>query len=120
MCAIISSLSLGLAQGQGPQGVLKSVEIQFYKIFIFIVCVLCPGKSVGLVRFPATPAPNLSVETSCADNASPSSAYSLFARCLWNGRWSTEDPVCICNRGYREVTLDISEPDKTICQGLLV
>ena len=84
------------------------------------MCVLCPGKGVGLVRFPATPAPNLSVETSCADNASPSSGSGLFVECFWNGRWSTGDPVCICNTGYREVTPDISEPDKTICQGLLV
>ena len=74
---------------------------------------------MGLVRFPPTPALNISVETSCADNASPSSDSDLLVECFWNGRWSTGDPVCICNWGYREVTPDISEPNKTICQGLL-
>ena len=65
------------------------------------MCVLCPGKDVGLVRFPPTPALNLSVETSCADNASPSSGPGLFVECFWNGSWSTDNaPVCACNDGY--------------------
>ena len=83
--------------------------------YFFVDCAVCPERSVGLVRYPATLAPasgSTLVTTQCADNTRRISS-SLSVSCTSTGTWSGV-PQCFCNPGYREVTVS----GRQICQGL--
>ena len=74
----------------------------------------CEAQSVGLVRYPATLAPNsgsTTVTAQCADNARRVSS-SLSVTCSSTGSWSGS-PRCQCNDGYVAVTVN----NREICQG---
>ena len=77
----------------------------------------CDAQSVGLVRYPATLAPNSgshTVTAQCTDNASPTSSLSVM--CQSDGTWpSSNTPKCLCNTGYKAV----SDNGREFCQGLL-
>ena len=71
---------------------------------------------MGLVRYPATLAPNsglTTVTTECADNARRVSS-SLSVICSSTGSWSGS-PRCQCNSGYEAVTVNYRQ----ICQGII-
>ena len=75
----------------------------------------CEVQSVGLVRYPATLAPNsgsTTVFSQCADNARRVSGSSLSVTCSSTGSWSG-NPRCQCNDGYVAVTVN----NREICQG---
>ena len=75
---------------------------------------VCPAQSVGLVRYPATTAPESGSRTviaQCADNARRVSS-SLSVTCRSTGSWSGS-PQCQCNTGYRAVNFS----ERQICQG---
>ena len=68
---------------------------------------------MGLVAYPATPAPSSgtrTVATQCADNAHRTSS-TLNVQCSSAGTWSGS-PQCQCNDGYRPVTVN----GQQICQ----
>ena len=74
----------------------------------------CEAQSVGLVRYPATPAPNsgsTTVTAQCADNAHRVSS-SLSVTCSSTGSWSGS-PRCQCNAGYQIATID----GRQVCLG---
>ena len=75
----------------------------------------CEAQSVGLVRYPATLAPNsgsTTVFAQCADNARRVGSSSLSVTCSSTGSWSGS-PQCQCNDGYAAVTVN----NRQICQG---
>ena len=75
---------------------------------------MCPAQSVGLVRYPATLAPDsgsTTVFAQCADNACRVSS-SLSVTCSSTGSWSGS-PGCQCNSGYDEVTVE----GRQVCLG---
>ena len=69
---------------------------------------------MGLVRYPATPAPNsgaTTVTAQCADNArrvSSSLSVTCSSTCSWSG-----SPQCQCNSGYEEATIE----GRQVCLG---
>ena len=76
-------------------------------------CDVCPAQSVGLVHYPAAPAPSSgsqTVTTQCADNASPTTGLSV--TCRSDGSWSG-NPQCQCNSGYQMATID----GRQVCLG---
>ena len=76
--------------------------------------VLCEAQSVGLVRYPATTAPNsgsTTVTAECADNAHRVSS-SISVTCSSTGSWSG-NPWCQCNSGYDEATIE----GRQVCLG---
>ena len=82
-----------------------------YRCSVYLVC---PARSVGLVRYPTTLAPasgSVTVTTQCADNARVRSGSSLSVRCTSSGSWSGT-PVCECDAGYRAVSVS----GRQICQ----
>ena len=75
---------------------------------------VCPAQSMGLVRYPATTAPESGSRTviaQCADNARRVSS-SLSVTCSSTGSWSGS-PRCQCNSGYDEVTIE----GRQVCLG---
>ena len=85
-------------------------------VFAAIPAVLCPAKSVGLVRFPATIAPYIgsrSTTAECADNSHRDSE-DLTVTCLPGGGWSYSTVICVCDDGYRK---EIGPDGRDICEG---
>ena len=75
---------------------------------------ICEAQRVGLVAYPATPAPSSgtrTVATQCADNAHRTSS-TLNVQCSSAGTWSGS-PQCQCNSGYQTATVS----GRQICQG---
>ena len=69
---------------------------------------------MGLVRYPATTAPNSGSQTvtaQCADNARRVSS-SLSVTCSSTGSWSGS-PRCQCNAGYQTATIE----GRQVCLG---
>ena len=69
---------------------------------------------MGLVRYPATTAPNSGSQTvtvQCADNARRVRS-SLSVTCSSTGSWSGS-PRCQCNSGYGEATIE----GRQVCLG---
>ena len=82
---------------------------------VFIDPEFCEAQSVGLVRYPATLAPDsgsTTVTAQCADNASPTTSLSV--TCHSDGRWSGS-PQCQCHTGYEAATVN----GRLICQGIM-
>ena len=74
----------------------------------------CEAQTVGLVRYPATLAPNsgsTTVTAQCADNARRVSS-SLSVTCNSTGSWFGS-PRCQCNAGYDAVTVE----ERQVCLG---
>ena len=70
---------------------------------------------MGLVRYPATPAPVTGTEnviTQCTENAH-STSPSLTVTCTSSGAWTVQTPVCECDAGYVSTNVNGIE----ICQG---
>ena len=97
----------------------RLVKCDYIVVYIKILLLLgdpefCEAQSVGLVRYPATLAPDsgsTTVTAECADNARRVSS-SLSVTCSSTGSWSGS-PRCQCNSGYEAVTVN----EKQICQG---
>ena len=93
-------------------------NVYSHPVFECIICPdgdICPARSVGLVRYPATLAPDVGTDdviTQCTENAHETSA-SLTVACTDSGAWSGGTPVCECDTGYVSTTVDGVE----ICQG---
>ena len=87
-------------------------------MFECIICAdgdICPARSVGLVRYPATLAPvdgTDDVITHCTENAHETGA-SMTVTCTDSGAWSGLTPECECDAGYESATVNGVE----ICQG---
>ena len=82
--------------------------------YLYLYPDVCPAQSVGLVHYPATPAPNsgsTTVTAQCADNARRVSS-SLSVTCSSTGSWSGS-PRCLCNAGYQTATID----GRQVCLG---
>ena len=68
---------------------------------------MCEEKTVGLVRYPATAAPQgegsvaKRVTAECVENAVPRGP-SLEVTCSWDGVWGDEEPQCECIDYYIE------------------
>ena len=91
-----------------------SVSVTFNNFFTGVTSTTCNSKSVGLVRYPTTPAPasgSVTVTTQCADNAHVRSGSSLSVRCTSSGSWSGT-PLCECDAGYHAVSVS----GRQICQ----
>lgn len=58
---------------------------------------VCPGQSVGIVKFPETPTSNKTIVTDaqCADNAESTDTL----QCTSTGEW-VGNPTCSCNSGH--------------------
>ena len=90
-------------------------------MFECIICPdgdICPARSVGLVRYPATLAPvdgTDDVTVYCADNAHRTSSAQTVT-CNDNGDWTvpTPGPECECDTGYEIAT---NADGVEICQG---
>ena len=90
-------------------------------MFECIICPdgdICPARSVGLVRYPATLAPvdgTDDVITQCTENAHITSSAQTVT-CNDNGDWTvpTRAPVCECDTGYESAT---NADGVEICQG---
>ena len=78
--------------------------------------------NVGLVRYPATVAPetgSIVIEAICADNAH-SISLNMLVKCRYDGFWIISNliqppitPRCQCNEGYHEASVD----GRMICEG---
>ena len=85
---------------------------------------VCEAKSVDLVRYPTTLAPETGsklVKTQCADN-SHTINFNILVECLQNGVWrdmidnvvlTPITPQCQCDEGYHKASVD----GRMICQG---
>ena len=95
-------------------------NVYSHPVFECIICPdgdICPARSVGLVRYPATLAPVDGTDDAsvyCADNAHITGSAQTVT-CTANGDWTvpTPGPECECDTGYESATVDGVE----ICQG---
>ena len=67
---------------------------------------MCEEKTVGLVRYPTTAAPQgegsvAKVTAECVENAVPLGP-SLEVTCSWDGVWGSKEPQCECIDYYIE------------------
>ena len=86
-------------------------------ISFFVASPNCHAKTVGLVRYPTTLAPDtgsVNVTTQCADNAHRTSS-SLNVSCTSSGNWSGTTPQCECDPGYWPTTLS----GRQFCEGIV-
>ena len=96
--------------------------------FLYLYCIhsthildpiVCPARSQGLVRYPATLAPAIgskAVDTQCADNAHIRTGSISVVMCGSDGVWFGQNPPCECNAGYTQSSIN----GKQICQGITI
>ena len=92
-------------------------DLTIFTSHVYSYSDVCPAQSVGLVRYPATLAPNsgsTTVAAECADNARRVSS-SLTVTCSSTGGWSGS-PQCHCNTGYQTAIID----GRHVCLGLQI
>ena len=76
---------------------------------------VCQGRTVGLVRYPTTLAPDsglVYIHTDCADNAHRISS-TLSVTCSFRGHWGGAVPECQCDSGYQIAVAH----GRQVCQG---